>query len=338
MEDTTIDQIFTFLIIIILIFISFLIVKPILLSIIFSLIFAFIFYPLYQKLLIRIKNKNISAGIVCLLIIIFIGLIIWLLVPIIIEQSIKIYIYSQETDFIDSFKKIFPLIFESEIFLESGPIFNSFFTKITNSLMNYFGNILLNLPTISLHLLIIMFIFFFALRDGKELVKYIENSLPFQLEIKKKILNYAKDITNLVVYGQILIGILQGLIVSISFFIFKVPNALFLSFLAILAGIFPIIGTSIIWIPVVIYFLFKENLFIAIGISIFGIISTLSDNFIRPVIISKKINLNTPIILIGMVGGLFLFGLLGLILGPLILSYLFILLDLYKNKIIKKNE
>lgn len=141
-----------------------------------------------------------------------------------------------------------------------------------------------------------------------------------------------KSITASVIYGQVIIGVLQGIIVGIGFFIFGVPNALLLTMLASLAGIFPIIGTGIIWIPVVIYLLIEGSTFTTIGVLIFGIISSSVDNFLRPIIVAKRTDIHTSILMIGMIGGLFLFGVLGFILGPLILSYLLILLELYRNK------
>ena len=110
------------------------------------------------------------------------------------------------------------------------------------------------------------------------------------------------------------------------------PNALLLSLLAALAGIFPIIGTALIWIPVAIYLFVAGNPVSALGVVIFGLLSSLVENFYKPIFISRRTKLNSSIILIGMIGGLFLFGILGIILGPLILAYLLIILEIYRNK------
>ncbi|MCH7974169.1 MAG: AI-2E family transporter, partial [Bacteroidetes bacterium] len=85
-------------------------------------------------------------------------------------------------------------------------------------------------------------------------------------------------------------------------------------------------------IPLTIYLVVAGNTLAATGVLLFGLISSSLDNFIRPIIVSKRTELNSSIILIGMIGGLFLFGVLGVILGPLILAYLLILLELYRSK------
>ena len=74
------------------------------------------------------------------------------------------------------------------------------------------------------------------------------------------------------------------------------------------------------------------NTIAAIGILVFGAISSNVDNFLRPMIVSKRTNLHSAIVIIVMIGGLFMFGILGVILGPLILAYLIILLEVYRKK------
>jgi predicted PurR-regulated permease PerM len=125
---------------------------------------------------------------------------------------------------------------------------------------------------------------------------------------------------------------IQGLLAGLGFFIFGVPNALLLTLLAAAAGIFPIVGPTIVWIPVAIFLLLAGNTVPAVGVIAFGLASAFIDNFIRPIIVAKRTSISSPVILIGMIGGLFLFGILGFILGPLILAYLFIILELYRNK------
>ncbi|MBU2503844.1 MAG: AI-2E family transporter, partial [Nanoarchaeota archaeon] len=163
-------------------------------------------------------------------------------------------------------------------------------------------------------------------------VEYVKSLLPFSKEIEKKLFEQTKGITSSILYGQFIVGILQGVVIGISFFIFKVPNPLFLTILAVILGILPIIGTSLVWIPIAVYLFSTGSFFSAWGIIIFGLISSNVDNILRPMIVSRRTNINTGILFTSMVGGLFFFGILGLILGPLIISYLFIIIELYRGK------
>jgi len=230
-------------------------------------------------------------------------------------------------------KNLFPSAFSYDVFTDQiGTTISSFITKITGSVMTGLADLISNFPTIFLKTLVVLFIFFFTLRDNEKFIEYIQSILPFSKEIEKKLFKSSRDITSSILYGQIIIGIIQGVFVGIGFFLFGLDNALFLTLAACLAGIFPIIGTAIIWIPVVI-FLFAGGLAIpALGIILFGFVSTFLENAIKPTFVAKRTNVHSSVILLGMVGGLFVFGILGFILGPLILSYLLIILEIYRDK------
>lgn len=333
MEEKYFKHITTTFILAVLIVLSFLLLKPILMSIIIGVILAFMFSPLYNLLSKFIKSKNLVATLLVLFLILLIFLPVWFLTPIILDQSIKFYLASQQIDFVTPLQNIFPSLFASEQFsAEIGSIIYSFVVNMANVLVNSFSKLILNFPTIFLQLLVVFFTFFFVLRDNESLVNYVKSLLPFSKDVIKKLFDSSKGLTASIIYGQVVIGMAQGILVGIGFFLFGVSNALLLTFLATIAGIFPIIGTTIIWLPVAIYLFLAGNSFQAFGIVFFGIISSSIDNLVRPVFISRRTNLNSSVILVGMIGGLFMFGILGIILGPLILAYLLIILEIYRNK------
>lgn len=343
MEEAYFKKITTAIILGVLVVLSFFLLKKLLLSIIMGIILAFIFSPIYDFLYKRIKSKDVCAMIICCLLLIIIILPLWYLTPVMVNQSIKIYISSQQIDFITPLKNFFPSLFTSETFSnEIGSALHSFVTKTTNAMMNSFSKLILNFPTLFLQMLVALFTFYFVMRDKEALVSYIESLSPFSKDVEKRLFNSSKEITVSVLYGQIILGIVQGIVAGIGYFLFGVPNALLLTLLTCFAGIFPIIGTSVVWVPIVIYLMIAGEPISALGVTVFGIASFIIENFIKPIYISKRTHLNSSIILIGMVGGIFMFGILGIILGPLILSYLIIVLEIYRNKkvpgIIQKGE
>ena len=334
MEQIYIKRIATLIILLGLIVLSYFVIKPFLLSALSGIFLALIFTPAYKKLKKYVKNKNVSATLICLLLAVIIIVPIWFLTPMLVKQSINIFIGSQQIDLITPLKNTFPSLFSYETFSnEIASTIQSFVTKITNSMMNILSNLILDFPKLFLHFLIVVFTFFFVLRDGDKLVSYIQSVLPFSKDVEIKLFKSSKDITFSVLYGQVVLGIVQGLIVGVAFFIFGVPNALLFTLLACLAGIFPIIGTTIVWLPVAIYMVISGGaIFQALGVVVFGVLSSILENVIKPIFISKRTRVHSAIILIGMVGGLFVFGILGVILGPLILSYLLIVLEIYRDK------
>lgn len=333
-EEDSYKTIMTAMIMVALIVLSFLILRPILFSMIFGIILVFIFNPLNERLLKRIKSKNLSAIICSLILVLIITLPIIFLTPLAIDQSIRIYLASQNTDFVFSLQNFLKSssIITEEFSQQIGSTVNSFLQSSTHSLLNMVTSFILNLPILLLKLVVTLFTFFFVLRDKENFLTYIKDLLPFSKQLEKELVKCTGEVAFSVLYGQILIGILQGLVVGLGFIIFGVPNAPLLMILAIFVGIFPIVGPFLVWIPVSIYLIASGNGLSAIGVIIFGSIASIGDNFLRPIVVSKKTSLNPLFALIGMIGGLLLFGVLGIILGPLIIAYFLIFLELYRNK------
>lgn len=333
MDEESFKKVVTLGILFSLLILVFFLVKPIIVSIFGGMILAFIFSPIYKFLYKKTHSKNLSAIIICIFLILIIIIPLWFLLPIIINQSINLYFLSQQADYMTPLKTIFPSIFSSQEFsAQIGDTIHLSITKITNYLMNSLSQLLTNFPTLLLQFLVVSFIFYYFLKDGDEFVGYLQSLIPFPKETEKKLFSYTKEITSSVIYGQVVIGVLQGIIVGISFFLFGVPNALLLTMLTILVSILPLIGPFVVWVPAAIYLLIQGNSFNAIGIGIFGIVASTIDNILRPLIVSRRTKLHSSVILIGMVGGLFLFGVLGLIIGPLIIAYFLIVLEVYRNK------
>ncbi len=333
MDEDSYKKIGALSILLLLLVLSFFMLKPFLISILLGVFLAFLFMPLYLWLVKKTNSKNIPAYILCILLIGAIILSFWILTPLFINQSIRVYLAVQQVDFITPLQKIFPGVFESgEFSTEFASILKSFVTKTANYAVNSFSGIILNSPTLLLQSLVVFFTFFFVLRDRDELFIYLKSLLPFSPEIEKKLFQQTREITFSILYGQIIVGVIQGAIAGLGFFLFGVPNAMLMTLLATIAGVLPVIGTTVIWIPVGVYLFASGNIFSAIGVTVFGLLSSGIDNIIKPIIVSKRTQMHSALILFGMVGGIFLFGVSGFILGPLILAYLLIITEIYRNK------
>ena len=321
----------TALILIGLLVLLFLILRPILLAIIFGLILAFMLFPIYSWIYKKTKSKNLSATLVCLLLLVIILIPLALLLPYTIEQIVNSYTSLKQIDLITPLKAIFAnLINNDSIFEMAENAFESAINNFTTSMLNSLS--LDNIVSFAFQFIVVFFTLFFSLRDNVQLNNYIKSLIPFSKEVEDKLYKSSKEITASILYGQIIIGIIQGLSLGLGFWIFSVPNGLFLTILAVLAGIFPIIGPFLVWVPVLIYLIIAGNSSAAFGILIFGLFSSNIDNILRPFFISRKANLSPSLAFIGMIGGWFLFGIMGIILGPLVIAYLLIIIETYRNK------
>ena len=318
--------------ILILIVLSFLILKPILLSITFGLILAYAFIPLYRKIYSVFKERNTSALTVSLLLVLIILIPLWFLIPLVIQQAFDMFAFTQTLDIRGFIQNLFPAS-SPQFHQEITTVVIDFVGKITTTSLNWLINLLLNLPAILLQLAVVIFVFFFTLRDHDKLKEYVSGLSPLKKDQQKIIVKKFKGTTSSIVFGFILVGIIQGIATGIGLLIFGVPKALLLTIFAIFASVIPLIGPWLIWVPAAIYLFAVGSVVPAILFTLYSAILVSSiDNILRPYIVSKKTGTPSVIVLVGMIGGLFVFGILGILLGPLILSYLILFLTAYKEK------
>ena len=319
-------------VLLVLIALSFLVLRPILLSIVAGLIFAYIFFPVYKRIYKIFREPNTSALAVCVMIVLIVFIPLWFLIPLLIQQSFDMFSQVQSIDIRGIVETIFPAA-GSQFQKEVTSIFINFIGDITSSALDAMVGFLLNLPRVLLHVAVIIFVFFFSLRDHEKLKEFVSGISPFKKAKEKEFVKQFKNITSSVIFGYIVVGIAQGIAAGIGFLIFGVPHALLLTLLAIFASILPMIGPWLIWIPVALYLISTGNITMAIAFTAYSaiIVSSL-DNFLRPYIVAKKSGTSSVIVLVGMIGGLSVFGLLGIILGPLIISYLILFLKAYKDR------
>jgi predicted PurR-regulated permease PerM len=333
MAKNNFNQIYTLIIFGVLILLTYLLLKPLLMSVILGTMLAFIFLPIYNFIYKYTKRKDFSATLVCIILLAVIIVPLWYLTPVIIDQSIKFLSQVQQVDFREIFQNIFPSLSQTgSLSKEIIPSTGSFISKITNYILGSLSKFLTKIPTMFLQVIVMLFTFYFILRDNSSIKSYIRSLIPFSKKVQDKLFKSSKEITLSVIYGRIAMGIAQGLIVGIGFFVFGLKNALLLTALAALAGILPIIGTVIVWLPVSIFLFASGNNITAFGIIGFGLLATVFESIIQPILLAKMVKMNSSIMLIGMIGGLFMFGILGVIIGPLILAYLLIVLEIYRDK------
>jgi predicted PurR-regulated permease PerM len=179
---------------------------------------------------------------------------------------------------------------------------------------------------------VLYFILYFMLVSYEEFEKAWLKYLPFPEESTLRFGTELKNITYSNVLGQGLIAISQGIIVGIGFAIFGIPDPVFWGIVAVFVCFLPVVGAPIILVPAGIVELAYGHTLAGVGILIWGLVLVLVvDNFLR-MFISRKIAKTHPLItIIGVVIGVPVFGLLGLVIGPLLLSYFILLVMMYET-------
>mgnify|MGYP002647151532 CR=1 FL=1 len=203
--------------------------------------------------------------------------------------------------------------------------FISSLPRIGQTLMGGISSFIVNM-------FVLVFVLYFMLIGGKKMEQYVNELLPFNETNTQEIVHEINMIVRSNAIGIPLLAVIQGGVAMLGYWIFDAPNILFSGFLTGFASIIPMAGTALVWIPIAIYMALIGNWFQAIGLVIFGslVISQL-DNLIRFVIQKKMADIHPLITVFGVVIGLSLFGFMGVIFGPLLLSLFFLFVNMFKK-------
>jgi len=338
LQQDSIKKIVILIIFILLLIVTFLLIRPFLTAILTAIIFAYVLRPVYLKINKKIKNSNVTAAIISVLLILLFIVGVWFAAQITIKEVLGFYTYSQTHDISAPLKSILKQVSSDQNFIEqTGKLIDSGIEKAAAYLVNAVNDIIVNIPSLLLQLSVMFFIMFFFLRDGASIVEYLKNLLPFKESVREKFFIRFKSITNGVIYGIVLIGILQGICTGIGLWIFGIKQVFLLTLVATIAAILPYLGAWIVWIPAAISLIAQGNITNGIILLAYGfIVVSLIDNLIRPYVIGRKTEVNLIVILLGMLGGLQIFGIIGLIIGPLIIDYLLIFIEFYRTQQLKE--
>ena len=168
---------------------------------------------------------------------------------------------------------------------------------------------------------------------GKKMEAYVNDILPFNEANTQEVIHEINMIVRSNAIGIPLLAIIQGGVAMKGYLIFGAPNVLVLGFLTCFATIIPMVGTALIWFPVAAYLAVTGDWFNAIGLAAYGgIVISQSDNLIRFILQKKMADTHPLITIFGVVIGLPLFGFMGVIFGPLLLSLFFLFVDMFKKE------
>ena len=176
----------------------------------------------------------------------------------------------------------------------------------------------------------IMLIFVFFLSEGKNLGNIILKILPFEASLGEEIYAKIDQAVKTLMFGNLIVMALHGVVVGVCFWAFGIRAPLLWGSIAGLVSIIPIVGTTIIWIPAGLYFLFKEAYLSAVILSLVCLIGyQICESFLKPYLIGEKLKLNSIMIFFLILGSLGTFGVAGVIVGPLVLVIVYTLYDIY---------
>ena len=296
---------------------SFIVVQPFIISFLSGLVLAYLFYPIYKRLNSKIRNDTVSAFLMVTALCAIVLVPSYFAIDLLVKESLLLF---------------------SKLSASSLPILQSFspiIDKITTLLFGKAPELVLTIPYLLLNLFITLFILFYFFKDGDLILGKIEEIIPLNRKDKNLFIDEFKNITHAVVYGMLLTGVLQALVLIITFYIFGVSSPFLWGFVVLILSILPGLGPAIVWVPAAVLKYFDGNNFAAIGIVLIGVlIITPIESFLKPKLIGDKSNLHPIVVLLGVLGGIKLMGFIGVVFGPWILAIFATFVKAY----IKKRE
>jgi len=322
------------ILLIIFLVLGYIVALPYITALLLATILAFIFEPLYEKIFKIFKYRGLSSFVV-VLIVLFIFLIpITFMGTLVFNESQNIYGSIVTNGDMSGSSGLISFINQKlNGFLPIGwgpwnveQYISNILGWMVGSLGSVFSSLASGIVTFAFSLLLL----FYFLKDSVSISEYISKRGPLSSKYMRILIDKVKHSITSVVKGSLVIALLQGIVTGIGFAVFGISNPALWGGIATIAALVPTFGTSLVIVPAVIYLFFLGNYFSAIGILIWGLMAVgLLDNFLGPQLVKKGAGLHPVFILIGVLGGVGLFGPIGFILGPVVFSVLFAILDIY---------
>jgi predicted PurR-regulated permease PerM len=214
-----------------------------------------------------------------------------------------------------------------------------FFAGSSGKVIGLSGALIKNAATFLIALAFIVFTLYFFFVDGGHLLSVLVNAIPIEHEYTRLFMRTLRDMSKQLVVGYFLVALYQATAAFLLFTIFRVKGALVLAALTAIASFLPMVGASLVWLPLSLARILNGDLPGGIALLLLSglFISTL-DNFIRPILLRDRLKIHPLLIFFSILGGLEIFGFNGIILGPLILILFFTAARLYDKVYDRKGE
>ncbi|RXK50404.1 AI-2E family transporter [Halorientalis pallida] len=166
-----------------------------------------------------------------------------------------------------------------------------------------------------------LFLVYYLLKDGADLVAWLHRTVPLPASIRRDLASELDGMIWAVLYGHVFVALVQGLIAGLGLFVVGIPNAAFWTAVMIVLAMVPLVGAIPVWGGAVVSLLVAGRPTFALGLFVYSaVVVGLTDDYLRPLAVDRYARLNPAVILVGVLGGAYAFGVMGLFFGPIVLG------------------
>jgi predicted PurR-regulated permease PerM len=307
-----------------------LVIRRFVLAIFLVAVFAGLAYPIYRWIVRRLRGRKRLASITTILVLLVgVGLPVAGFLAMVTTQAVAVgqgaeEWFHQQGDRLERIRELverIPVVAEAlpdegqvaerfrELAARTGPaLMGSVLRAATREVLNFI-----------LQLFILLYAMFFFLADGPTILARILQYIPLKQGEKEELLERFVSVTRATVKGSLLIGIIQGGIAGIAFWVAGVPGPAFWGTVMVVFSILPAVGPALVWVPAVIYLFLVGEIGSGLGLLVWcAVVVSTIDNLLRPRFIGRDARMSDLLILLSTLGGIILFGAVGFIVGPIV--------------------
>jgi predicted PurR-regulated permease PerM len=323
------------------------ILEPLWTALGWATVLAFLLNPLHERLTARFKGRaSLSAGILTVLTpffvmapIAFVGIVFARQVAYILSNMSKSSLsYPDLLQRLDSVPVIgsavrwmrdsMPVTAEQV----QGWILDSAQTML-KSAASISGNLALGIMGSLVGFFLMLFLLFFLLRDGRAMLKRLIGFIPMEPRPRGQLMSYLGDVTRAVVFGSAATALIQGVCAGIGFALVGLPSPVVFGVLATIMAFLPV-GSALVLVPAVVYLMFQGHWGAAIFLGLWSAGVGVIDNILRPLLTATQAEVSTLAVFVGAIGGASAFGILGLVIGPVLLGFIAALLQFAEKGVV----
>jgi predicted PurR-regulated permease PerM len=321
-------------------------------AVLWGAVLAIVFAPLYRRLSLSMRQqRNLAALATVMIIVVIVILPLTLITASLVQEASGLYekFQSGELNLAGNFQQIVDTLPTwAANLLDRFGLTNlaGVQERLSAGLMKgsqFLAAQALNIGQITFELIVRLFVMlyllFFLLRDGDELFRIIKDAVPLRAKQQRAIFNKFATVIRATVKGTIVVAVLQGALGGLIFWFLGVRAPLLWAVLMAFLSLLPAVGAALVWLPVAIYFVatgavWQGLVLMAYGVLVIGLV----DNLLRPILVGTDTKMPDYVVLISTLGGIEIFGINGIVLGPLIAAMFMVVWDIFSTSRSAQND
>ncbi len=332
-------------------YLVYLIMAPFLEPVFWAIVFVILFYPYYRWIQRRVtRNRTRASLLACFTIALFLIIPISILGTVLADELKVVYQWAenylrQASDrsranpgvLITYIQAILSNYFDIST-LDLQVMIADAIKESTSFIANGLKGFLKDFAAFVLNLVLTFFTMYFLFKDGDSLLNIVKDIIPLSESYKKRIIKKNRLVISATLNGGLAVGAIQGLLGGFAFWFLGLSAPILWGFVMLIMSFIPSVGTALVWGPAVVYLVIQASYLKAIVLLVWGLLIVgLADNLLRPVIVSGRTNQHPLLLFFSILGAVNVFGLIGIIAGPILLSIGISMLEIYHETLKSKN-